>query len=945
MKKAIKIISIIFLSLLLVLAILPFAFKGKIIKAIKTEANSSLNATLDFDGISLSLIRSFPDIYLGIRKFSIIGVDNYQGDTLVYMPDLRLTFNLMSVFKGDAYEIKSVKLKNPVIKLKALADGSVNWDIVKEDTTAVAVTEEPSTPFKAALRTMKVENGRLVYDDITFPMLLDVRGLDMKVSGDLALDFTDLIAEATASAINVDYDGIRYMNKATAELSSKIGADLVNWKFTFEDAKLRINELDLLASGFFAMPDEGYDMDIDFEAPKSDFRSILSLVPAVYSKDFASVQTEGNLAFKGFVKGLYSDETMPGFGLNLKVENAMFRYPDLPEAVKNIAIAADISNASGDPDATIIDVSRMHLEMGGNPVDIRLYASTPVSDPFIDTKIVAKMNLSDVGKFYPLEAGDELAGMLDADLTAKGKLSAIESGRYQDFDADGHFHVSGVRYKTASLPQGVEVSEARLNLSPAVAELPVMKAVIGKNDLAANGRLENIMAYAFGKGDLKGYLNLNSNHLNVNDFLTDSGEAAAESDTTSIGIIEIPRGIDFNLTASMDQVLYDNMDLRNVKGSIKIKDQSLRFENIGMNTLEGFIGLSGYYSTVNAARPEVDFHLDIRDVDVKQAFLTFNTMEKLAPLAGVASGKISTLLNLKTGLNGNMMPDFASFNGAGKLMSPALTLNNVSSFNKLADVLKIEKLRQWVIEKINLSFEVVAGKVFVKPFTTSLGNTKAEISGWNSFDQTLEYVMQLNIPRSEFGGAANNVLNNLVNEANKKGANFSVGDMIPVAVLITGTVNNPVITTSLKTAAGNVFEDMKQQINETIDQKKEEAITKVREEAAKYIEEANQRAQKILADAQKQADEVVRLANESAARLKTEADKQAEKLVADAAKKGPIAELAAKKAGDKLKSEAVEQGNKLVSEAQKQSDNIMSKARTESDKIVEEARIRAEGGK
>jgi cell division septum initiation protein DivIVA len=258
--------------------------------------------------------------------------------------------------------------------------------------------------------------------------------------------------------------------------------------------------------------------------------------------------------------------------------------------------------------------------------------------------------------------------------------------------------------------------------------------------------------------------------------------------------------------------------------------------------------------------------------------------------------------------------------------------------------LKIERFRQWVIEKINLSFELVDGKVFVKPFETRLGSTIAEISGWNAFDQTMEYVMQLNIPRSEFGGAANNVLNNLVNEANKKGANFSVGDRIPVAVLIKGTVTNPVITTSLRSAAGNVLDDMKQQINETIQQKKDEAVTKVREEALKYLEEANARAARLLADAQKQADEVVRLASDAASRLRAEADKQAENLIAEGKKKGPVAELAARKAAEKVRQEASERADRIVAEANTQSAAIMTKANQESDRIIQDARVKAEGG-
>jgi vacuolar-type H+-ATPase subunit H len=634
---------------------------------------------------------------------------------------------------------------------------------------------------------------------------------------------------------------------------------------------------------------------------------------------------------------------MPGYGVDIVIADAMFRYPDLPEAVENISMKAAITNATGDPDATIIDVTQLHLEMAKNPVDIRLFVSTPVSDPYIDTKIVGKINLSDVGKFYPLEKGDEISGLLDADILAKGRLSDVDKGLYNQFTAEGRLIATNVVYKTTSLTEGLSISEARLNLSPALADLPLLKAKIGKNDFAVSGKLDNPMAWFFSKGDLKGTMELNSSYFNVNDFMPRPADGSVVADTSSMAIIEIPEGIDFTMNAAFGQVLYDNMDLRNVKGRLLVKDQKLKLENISMNTLDGAIAVNGTYSTAVPGKPVVDFMLDIKDIDVRQAFKTFNTMQKLAPIAGMANGKISTQLGLKTDLDGKMMPVYSSINGDGNLKSPSLTFSNVKSFNKLADALKMDKLKQWVIEKVNLSFEVVDGKVFVKPFETAIGKTKANISGWNSLDETMEYVMQLSIPRSEFGGAANNVLNNLISEVNKKGANFIAGDVIPVAVMIGGTVRDPKVSVSLKNLSSNLMEDMKQQINETIQQKKEEAVEKVREEAGKYIEEANARAQKILAEAQKQADDIMKAANESAARVRAESDKRADQMIAEGKKNGMIAEIAAKKAAESTRKEGDKQAGNLVAEAQKQADNLMAKARQESDKIVQEARDKAEG--
>lgn len=943
MKRVLKFSAIGLFLIIAAIVVLPFVFQGKIKEAVIQEANNSLNARLDFNSVKLSLIRSFPDFSLRIKGLTIAGLNEFEGDTLADIPDLRLTIDLMSVFRGETYEIKTVTLDKPVIKVRVLADGRASYDIMKPSADSTSETETGESSFRASVRRFSIADGTLVYDDASLGFRAEAVHINHQLSGDLTADQTDLNTETTIDELTVDYDGVRYLSKSTATLTSIIGADLNTWKFTFPDARLKVNELEMLASGYFAMPDEGYDMDIRFEALKNDFRSFLSLIPAVYSKDFDKVKAEGTLSLKGFVKGLYSETTMPGFGAEVAIGNARFSYPGLPAAVENITMEAAITNPDGNPDATVIDVRNLHLEMAGNPVDIRLYTSTPVSDPYIDASIRGRLNLADVGRFYPLNEGDVLSGLLNADLSAKGKLSAIDRKQYDQFAAAGQLSLEGMTYKTAAVPEQISVSEARLQLSPAIAEMPVLKTRIGKNDLEASGKLENLLGWFFDKGDLKGSLNMKSTYFNVNDFMPASSVTTETADTSAMAVIEIPAGIDFTMNASFAQVLYDNMDMRNVNGVLRVKDQQLLLDNLKMNALEGSIAINGSYSTLSPQNPGVDFTLDIRDVDVQKAFRTFNTMEKLAPVAAVASGKISTQLNLKTSLDGTMMPVFTSVNGSGKLMSQALTFSNVNTFSRIADALKIDKLKSWAIEKINLSFEMVDGKVFVKPFETAIGKTKANISGWNSFDETMEYVMQLSVPRSEFGGAANKVLANLVNEANSKGADFSLGDYVPVEVLIGGTISNPTVTTSLKRAATGAVEEMKKQITETIQQKKEEAITKVKEEAAKYMEEANARSQKLLSDAQKQADNIMKSARESADVIRAEADKRAEQLVAEGKKKGPIAELAAKKAAEKVKKEADEKAGKLVNEAQKQSDNVMQSARNESDKLIQEARLKSQG--
>lgn len=938
MKKFLKVTVIVILIFLLILIILPFAFKGKIMSVAKNAINENLNAKVEFTDLGLSFIRNFPNVSVSLDSLSIAGIDQFQNDTLLSVPDLRLTLDIMSVLRGSSYEVRKVNLDNARIKFRVLEDGLANWDIVKSDTTEVEDSISEPSDFKISLKRATVNGGFLIYDDASIPVYSKVEGIDITLNGDLAEVISDLNTQATVQRLMVRYDGIRYLNKATASLDSRIRVDLENYKFTFTDAKLNVNDLELLAEGFFAMPDEGYDMDIAFKALRNEFKSFLSLVPAVYAKDYDQVKTSGTMAFTGYVKGLYSDNTIPAFGINLDIADGKFQYPSLPGTVENINVKANVDNKTGDPDATIIDVPKFHLEMMGNPVDAVMHVRTPVSDPYVDLTMKGKLNLDDVSKIYPLEDGDKLNGMIDLDIAVKGNQSSAESLDFTKFMAQGYINISNLEYHTTSLSDELSIPSARFELTPEVIRMPQMKAKIGRNDFSANGNIFNYIAYAFDKGALGGSLNLESNYLNLNDLMPESSEEISDTTSSQLSIIEVPKNLTFSITSSFNKIIYGDLEATNAKGVIRIRDEELLLENLQLNALEGQLALNGSYSTRSMSAPIVDMEMNLQNISVKEAFKSFLTVRKLAPIAEQTEGKVSSNLSFTTQLDEGMMPIPTTLQGNGNLTSPAIKINNVNTFNRVADALKMDQFKQWSINKINLSFDIEDGKVFVKPFDVKLGNINSSIAGWNSFDQTLEYTMAMEIPRSSFGGAANNVLENLVSKVNKAGANFSLGETVPVSILITGIVTDPKVSMNL----GESVADLKQGLNEAIQQKKEEVVTKVKEEAGKYIEEANQRAQKLLDEAQVKADKLMSTAEQSAQKLRKEADNQANNLISEGTKKGPIAKIAAEKAADQVRKEADNKATSIIEVAKKQSDEIMNSARQQADKIISDAKSKSQ---
>jgi len=949
MKTFLKIISIIIILVLAAAFVLPIIFKGKIIELAKEEINKSVDAKVDFTHINLSLFKAFPDFNLGIRKLSVVGLDSFENDTLALIGSIDITLDLMSVINGDQYEIKKIKITDPQLSIKVLEDGSANYDISPApDESDAEISEEDTeeSAFNLALKLIEITNASVRYVDKSMHMTMDMENMNHILSGNMTSDITTLKTKTTIGSFDFDYEGIKYLNNALVNYDADIKADMKNEIYTLQDNNLKINEIILKFEGAVSMLQEGYNLVLAFSAPKTNFKHLLSMIPAIYQQDFESLKTSGELAIGGNIKGLYNDTHLPAFDVNLRVSDAMFQYPDLPESVKNVNINTNITNPGGDADNTVVDISQFHLELGSNPIDITMNIKNPVSDPNINGKLKGKLDLGTVKNYYPLEKGDELSGSFVADVTLSGKLSAIENENFDDFTALGSMLIKDLKYRSEMVNDEVEVSNAQLNFAPEYLDLVSFKLKIGENDFNAKGKIENYLGYVFKDDVLKGNLITQSNYFNVGSILPEDEAseslASVQDEEYTMSVIEIPSNIDFIMSVSFEQLIYDIYDLSNVNGKILIKDEKLTLDNLNMNLLDGEIKLSGYYTAIDVAKPEFDFSMNINEIDIQQAYNTFGTLSEYAPIAKKTEGKFSTEMTLNSVLDKEMMPVYETMTGKGKLKTSRLTIQDVNTLNKLGELLKYDKIKRMVIDKIQLEFQFIDGKLLIEPFDMKVNNYKATLGGWTGFDQHIDYALNLQIPRSEFGGAANDFLEGLVKQANDKGAKFSLGETVSLNAGIGGTLTNPTIETNLKETGKNMADDLKKQIDDEVEKKKEELRKEAQAEADKILSDANKQADKLVTEANKQAAKIRKEAKSAAKKITNEAEKQAKKVEEEGKKKGFLAEAAAKETAKQMRKEAQKQADNVIEEGNKQAEGIENKAKSEAIKIKAEAKKNAD---
>jgi hypothetical protein len=746
MKKALKITGIILLSIFIILLILPSLFEEKIVEKVKQEANNRLNAKVNFSTFNLSFIRHFPNASISVNDFSVVGIKDFKKDTLASIDKFTIVLNIKSIMGKNKIEVSKIKIENPRIYAKVLPNGQENWNIIKPSKEV----DTTKTSFRLKVNNVSIEKGHIVFDDAKNNIHTKIENLEFDLSGDLTQNNTNLKTVTKIEKISVEMKNVSYLKKAKIKAKINLDADFKNNKFIFSDNVFQLNAIKLNLNGWVAIIDKGYKMDVKLNAPKTEFKDLLSMVPIIYTKDFDKIKTDGKISIDAAVKGTYTNgsSVFPSFEMKVKVSDAYLKYSDLPKSVDNINIVAEVKNPGGDIDLTKVDISKFHFEVAKNTFDFYLNLATPISDPAINAGAKGVLNLNFIKEIFPLEKGMEISGIVKADMNFGGRLSYIKNEQYESFTANGSLNIANLNYISNNF-KPVHIKDISMNFTPKYINLTNLNIKIGNNDVEANGKLENFVAYILRNETISGDLNVNSSSFNLNDFISDKKTVEATTTEKPLSVIEVPKNVNFTMNGNFKKVTYEKIVLENINGIIKVADGKIAIQDANMNAFGGNMTMNGDYTAADVSNPEVNMTLNIKDILYSEAYKQSDLVKNLAPIFEKMGGKFSSDINFNAKLGKDMMPNYPSIKGSGTILSKDFSVSDVKVLDALATALKNEKLKTFKADNVKINFAIADGKINIQPFDVKMGTIKMNLSGSTWLDQTIDYVGKIEFPQTE----------------------------------------------------------------------------------------------------------------------------------------------------------------------------------------------------
>lgn len=800
MKKFLKITAIVLGVIILILLLAPIVFEKQLKDLVQKTINDNLNAQVTFADMDLSLFRNFPDATLGIEDVRVLNNAPFEGDTLALSEEIVLQMSIKELFKGsgEAMKIDALKMKNSRVNIKIDSLGNANYDIAIEDT---ATTPEGSTGgFKFDVEHYEINNSTVDYFDEGSSIRLLVNELNHEGTGDFSAQTSTLSTFSTA-LLSLMVDGTNYLDQNKVQLEADFMMDLEKMRFTFLENEALLNQLPLTFDGYVQVNEDNNEVDISFKTPTSSFKNFLAVIPEEYSKNIEDVETSGDFVVDGFIRGIVDETYIPKMQINIASSNASFKYPDLPKAVEDITIAAEVINETGLADDTYVNIDALNFRIDQDAFRANGSIRNLTGNMLVNMALNGTINLANIERAYPLELEQDLNGIVTADLTTSFDMESVEKEQYQNVRSSGTATIRDFSYASPEIPNEIKLASAKLNFFPGTVALENSVLTTGQTDLALNGTIQNLMGYLFTDQKLKGNFTARSNTFSVNDFMVKqvpSEEETSEDLATSEDAIKIPSFLDAQVDFTANRVLYDNLVLENTSGSLRIVDETATLNKVSSDIFGGKILLDGNVSTKETT-PSFAMQLDLNSIDIVQSFRGMELLRNLAPIAQALQGKLSTNIDLRGNLNNDLTPQLQTLagNALAEILNAKVNPEQTPLLAQMDQKLEFVNLNDLNLKDLKTKLTFNNGAVEVQPFDFNIKGIKGRASGSHEFDLDMNYNVALAVPAKYLGSQVGAALSRL-------SAQEQDSMTVALPVDITGTFRNPNINLNMQQAVNNL---------------------------------------------------------------------------------------------------------------------------------------------
>jgi uncharacterized protein involved in outer membrane biogenesis len=794
--------------LLLILVLLTWVYRDKVIAYVKEDINKRVNTTIIIDekNIDITIIRSFPDVAVEFNDIALLDAINVKKrDTLFHAGRIALGFNIMDLFHGK-YDIHNITVEDAKLSLRIDEKGNDNYHFLKEEADTIPGDSSSSVSF--SLEEIILKNTDCYYINKKEKQHYNVDFSELTFSGEFGTEKYEFSTESdfVIGRFQNGKSSLFKGNKGALELVMEI--DNTGGVYSVKKGKLNLADLVLNLTGNIKDAGKNQFLDLALKGENVDLPTTLSLLPAEWHKDVADVTSSGEFYIDGTVKGLYGDTSDPVIQTQFGIKSgASIGRNSSSVKLTDVSLKGFYSNEKGKDRVEIesFEASSLKSKFTGS------FSVHNFKRPEYAVKLNGNIDLGEIQNFLQIDTIESVSGaaQISVDISGKPKSMQATAAEFRKFKTHGDVQLQGISFRLRGSKQITDSVNGKLSFDGNNISISNFTARKAGSDVEVNGQVRNLLGFLFTeteKLDITG--ELLSDNLDLNRLLSDEAAGASED---SIYLLELPQRMKLKMDVAIKHVLFRRFEANSVAGTVAMNNQRLTADPISFKAMNGSFSGSGMIESSENDSLLITCNADVRDVNISQLFW------QLENFGQEGQDEVITDKNVKGILTSQV--NFASVWGKDlevnerKIYTDAeITINQ----GELIDFKPLEVLSRFIkLEDLkNIRFKTLSNHIEIRNRIIDIPrmdihSTAIDIQMWGThdFDNNVDYhfIVDLDELRAKKAGAAKKENTEFGQEIDNG------GHRTRLFISMKGPIDNPEIGYDRKGAIQQVKDDLKQE--------------------------------------------------------------------------------------------------------------------------------------
>ncbi|MBX0335110.1 hypothetical protein K3G39_17885 [Pontibacter sp. HSC-14F20] len=747
MKKVLFYVALAAVAITGISAGLVYAYQDKIIGLFVAEANKHITTKVDVGKISLSLFDKFPQVAVALEQVNVHEGIAESDSSLARAEKLYFTFSVFDIIRGR-YDVKQLYLENGSIHVRVLKNGQVNYHIIATDSSS------SSGDFAFNLEKINLSRVALRYTDLHLNHYIEANAQQLDAAMAITKEKIALETKGNATISTIRIGESEYFRGKAIALHTALTIDRAAHTIALQPSIVQVEGAGYEVGGKIAYSGTT-ELELQLQGKNTNIQSLLSLLPQQITREYSQYRSEGDVFFKGTVKGKASGKHNPEVAFEFGARNASFFHPDTKQKIEGLHLDGYFTNgASKSSETSLLELKNLKGVLNKRPFEGNLTYRN-FSNPYL---AFSAKGMLDVGYVVSLLQIDEVksgSGLADVRIAFAGNLKEFKARPGNStLNTSGDITLHNVMLNLKEMPMPLNGLNGNFIFKKNDVAVSDFKGQLGDSDFVLNGMFRNVMAWLLlDRQRLLVEADFSSQYLNFDQLLSEELNTPADARQTGSAAYKfnISPDIAFDLSATIRQAKFRRFRAEHIKGEVKLRNQIVSTPNISFNAIGGNFAVRGNLDARNRDHIKVSTATKLGNMSVDSLFYVFENFGQNFISDKQLRGKLTanivsdvyfdSQLNTKTDL---MQAEIAATVRDGQLI-------NFAPMQKMSAFVKRSELANMKFAELSNNFWIQQRTIFI-PEMDIRSNLSAipsvSISGTHTFDQDMDYRIKLPLSKN-----------------------------------------------------------------------------------------------------------------------------------------------------------------------------------------------------